>query len=66
MSDDDFPSLSKQFQTLTKQLKESRDSKTRKRLLAEIRNIIGTLDRLIFKEYPKLPRVSVPVRARRA
>jgi hypothetical protein len=65
MPDDDFTSLSKQFQTLTKQLKDSRDPKTRKRLLAEIRNVIGTLDRLIVKEYPKLPRVSVPVRARR-
>ena len=67
MLDDDFTSLSKQFQTLTKQLKDSRDPKTRKRLLAEIRKVIGRLDRLIVKEYPKLPKlVSVPVRPRRA
>ena len=58
--------LSKQFETLTKKLKESHDPKTRKRILAEIRNVIGTLDRLIVKEYPKLRRVSVHVHARRA
>jgi hypothetical protein len=33
-----------------------RDPKTRMRLLAEIRKVIGRLDRLIAKEHPKLPR----------
>jgi hypothetical protein len=47
---EDFATLSKQIETLMQRLKKSSDSKTRRSLLAEMRNVIGGLDRQIVEE----------------
>jgi hypothetical protein len=43
--DEDFITLSKQFETLTKELTGTQDPDTRKRLLAELRLLLRRLDR---------------------
>jgi len=53
LADEDFVTLSKQFETLTQKLAESQDPETRKRLLGELRVILTKLDRVNLKERPQ-------------
>jgi hypothetical protein len=53
VADEDFAALSKQFETLTQKLSESQDPQTRKRLLAELRDILTKLDRVNLKKRPE-------------
>jgi hypothetical protein len=50
MLNGDFTALSKQFETLMGKLKQSRDPKARKRLLAEIKDVIAKIDNQIAKD----------------
>ena len=50
----DFITLSQQFEALIHELKKTNEPEVRKRILAEIRNVIATIDRHIVKEYPDL------------
>ena len=50
MSNSDFTSLSKRFETLMQELKECKEPKKRIRLLTETREIIAAIDSEIVKE----------------
>ena len=50
MSDSDFTSLTKRFETLMQELNECKDPKTRIRLLTETREVIAAIDSEIVKE----------------
>ena len=50
MSNSDFISLSKRFETLMEELKTCKDPKTRIRLLTETREVIAAIDSEIVKE----------------
>jgi hypothetical protein len=51
LADENFVSLSKRCQTLTEELAHCHDPATRKQLLAQLRNTIFRLDRLILMEH---------------
>ena len=51
MDTDDFATLSTEFETLTRKLKESQDAGTRKRLLGQLRIILRKLDRAVLNEH---------------
>jgi hypothetical protein len=50
--DEDFVELSKQFETITKELTGSQDPTTRKRLLGELRLLLRRLDRINLEGKP--------------
>ena len=50
MSDSDFTSLTKRFETLMQELDKCKDPKTRIRLLTESREVIAAIDSQIVKE----------------
>ena len=54
MSNGDFVTLSKKFETLIQELNECKDPKTRIRLLTETREVIAAIDSEIVKERSEL------------
>ena len=52
MADQDFVALSKQFETLTKELTGTQDPNARKRLLGELRLLLRRLDRINLEGKP--------------
>ena len=50
MSDSDFTSLTKRFETLMQELDKCKDPKTRIRLLTESREVIAAIDSEIVRE----------------
>jgi hypothetical protein len=49
VGDQDFVTLSKQLETLTKELSGTQDTNARKRLLGELRLLLRRLDRINLK-----------------
>jgi hypothetical protein len=52
VADEDFVELSKQFETITKELTGTQDPNTRKRLLGELRLLLRRLDRINLEGKP--------------
>jgi hypothetical protein len=52
VGDQDFVTLSKQFETITKELTGTQDPNTRKRLLGELRLLLRRLDRINLEGKP--------------
>jgi hypothetical protein len=55
MPNNDFESPSKESEALAQKLSESKDSKTRRKLLGQLRLVINQLDRPMIEERPDRP-----------